>query len=308
MRSFLTKFFIFLLPLLLLFIGVEYYLRNLESSFQRKAVHFQKSKDSLEVLILGASHLQMAINPKYMSRPTANIAFGAQDVFINHALFFRYAEELPRLKWIILEADYDTFEYHTEPDYFRYSWYSIFYDTEVKSIPLFQKASLYASSPEFFNAVLRKPKKQQKINAYGFVEDAFSGVFESFNYNESEIAKDARSRIHEVYIYDQTSLPNFAINTKRYREIITYCQNNKINVLLIKSPVHSTYPKYYVPEKDKRRNKFIDDIRQQKNVYILDLEHISEFGVRDFRDDDHLNPRGAEKLTQVVDSLLHFPR
>jgi len=88
MKSFITKIAFFILPIFILLIGVELYFRNAPNAFIVKSNYLKENIGQIEVLILGSSHHQNGLNPKYFSKNTCNLANGSQDIKMDSALFF----------------------------------------------------------------------------------------------------------------------------------------------------------------------------------------------------------------------------
>ena len=134
MKKFLQKFLMFIIPILLILIGFELYFRNSQNSFITIANYFKKNKETIEVLILGPSHNQCALNPKFFKLKTVNLSYGSQDIQLDSALFFHNVKQMKNLKKVIFELDYHSLDTQRDKDYFRYSWYSMYYDIEIYPI------------------------------------------------------------------------------------------------------------------------------------------------------------------------------
>src|SRR5215207_1738069 len=119
MKRFIYKSLFFLFPILAFLIGLEIYVRTDANSFKTIATYFENNKSEVEVLVLGSSHNQNGINPKYFTKKTANISYGAQDIKIDSALVFDNIKEMKNLKTIIFEMDYHRMDIENEPNFYR---------------------------------------------------------------------------------------------------------------------------------------------------------------------------------------------
>jgi hypothetical protein len=89
------------------------------------------------------------------------------------------------------------------------------------------------------------------------------------------------------------------------RRLLDACRQKGIQVVLLTTPAHRSYRNAFIPEKDRRRKALLDSLIQEYPELIrLDFESDSTFATRDFKNEDHLNPRGAEKLTKKIDGWL----
>ena len=88
MKVFSLKLIIFFIPIVVLAVGLEIYFRNVENAFKIKADFQQQNIDKIETLVLGTSHSQNGINPKYFDNLTSNLSFGSQDIQLVQPFYF----------------------------------------------------------------------------------------------------------------------------------------------------------------------------------------------------------------------------
>jgi hypothetical protein len=306
MKKFLLTFLAFIIPVCLLIAGIELYVLYFPSTFNRKADYIRENARSVETLILGSSHHQNALNPEYFHSVTANLANAGQDAQLDSAMFFNFIAELPRLKTVVLEMDYLTMEERNDNDYFRLPWYSRFFNVQLQPISLLSKVSVYASSPAFFNKLLIdeiNPKKTHyQINRYGFIVNDFPGVMEDLKYDSLALEQSAMLRLKDKHT--RQSIPDYNFNRSKILAIVKYCVEHKIRVVLLSTPMYTTYLLREIPAKNERRKQFINELTGLPGVFYFDFEKDQRFQIHDFKNDDHLNSDGAKKYSLIVDSLL----
>lgn len=308
MKKFLLSFIKFLFPFLLLLVAIELYVLYYPSTFNRKANYLHANASTAEMLILGSSHNQNALNPEFLKLKTINLANASQDVQIDAALFFKYAPQMKNLKAVILELDYFTLEEKNDKENFRLPWYKRFFGIELYPVSIYNRVSVYASSPSFFNKVLMdavNPKKTKyHINEYGFITNDFPGVMEDQKYDTAKLASTAAERLKNKHT--AVSPFNLNFNKSKLNAIINYCIANKIEVLMLAAPMYSTYISNEVAEKNIRKRQYTDSLKTAApSVHYFDYEKDARFTVHDFKNDDHLNSDGAKKYTIIIDSLVN---
>jgi hypothetical protein len=307
MKKFIQQTILFAFPILLILIGVEFYIRNSPNSFVTIANYFEKNKEKTEILILGSSHNQCALNPKFFKLKTVNLSYGSQDVELNSTLFFHNVKQMKNLKKVIFELDYHYLDTQREKDYYRYPWYSLYYGIEIQPINQLRKFSFYSSNPKLFNKLfLEKMKPNYKapiINKYGFEEGDVSDEFSEMKYDSIAIEKSAQKRLK--YRHKEVSSIDFKKNTLRIEEIIKYCKQNNIEIYFNSTPVYKTYFKNESSYKKKRFDEFIQNIISKYKVKHFNFENSSRFNIKDFSNDDHLNANGALKFSIIIDSILN---
>ncbi len=306
MKTFLLKSLFFLLPVLLLFAGVEWYIRNSTNSFISKANYFNKNSDSIEVLVLGTSHNQNGVNPKYFTFKTCNLAYASQNIQLDSAVFFSAAKKLKNLKKVVFEMDYHRMEIDSDDKMYRLPWYYIYYGIEIYPLKPINKYSLYSSNTTFFNNVIWddiKNKDQAKeINKFGFVEKNYSNEFEKLDYDSLKVNARAKERLKNRH--KEVSIEAFQKNQKRIEAIIDYCKKNNIELYFFSSPLYQTYLDSKIPAKENRFKTYINELISKHNIRYYNLENSKKFTLTDFSNEDHLNAIGAEKYSKTIDSIL----
>lgn len=258
-------------------------------------------------MILGSSHNQNAFNPEFFHSKTVNLANAGQDIQLDSALFFTYIKQLKSVNLVIIEMDYHTMEEKNDSENFRIPWYKRFYNFELHPISFLNNISLYSSNPSFFNKLLIdeiNPKKiRYKLNKYGFILNDFPGVMEELKYDSVKLSKTSHERMKDKH---KTISPDiFQFNRSKLDAIINYCILNNIKVKLISTPMYATYVQNEIAEKNKRRRLYIDSLVKKQPVLYYDYEYTNFFNVYDFKNDDHLNSRGAKKFSMMIDSIIN---
>ena len=314
MRQFIYSLTKFCLPLIIIIIGffsyAEYTLYFYPSTFQLKALHFKKNKNKIDVLTLGSSHNQTAINPEFLrDHKLSNLAFGGQDIRIDSALFSNVTRQLPNLRLVVFELSYHTLEHRNSVDYHRNSLYLRFYDLNLfgRNTKI-TDYSIYLSRPKLYNRFLNPLEEKTPVNEYGFAtelsaNDSELHRFKNLNYNENIILSDTSNMFIKRHKYEDIEAYN--INTASLSYMIKMCIQDGIIPVIISPPVFKNYYNSYIDSKEMRRKNYINLITNKYPLVInLDYEKDSRFVVKDFKNEDHLNPIGAEKFSRILNDTL----
>ena len=307
MKKFILNIFFFAIPILVLFVVIESYVTFSSNTFTVKAKYLKKNLKNVEVLVLGSSHHQTALNPEFFDLKTINLAYGMQDIHLDAELFFKYATQMDSLKTVILEFDYLTIGKKVDQSYFRLSWYYRLYGIELYDIPLKYKLSMYASSSSFFNNYcfnkFNDRRYTYKMNQNGFVENDFPGIFLVNNYDVEKLNQKFIYNINRMT--DVHAFENIKFNAEKINSIISYCSNHNIKVVLLSSPLYSGGKSFEVEHKRKLINHYLEGFLSNKNVTYLDFQNDKIFIVNDFKDYDHLNSIGAKKYSLILNDYLN---
>lgn len=304
MKKFLIRALLFSAPVILGFVLPELYIRFSENTFNAKVGYIKKHAAEVELLILGTSHNQNGINPDLLSMSAINAAYGSQDITLDSALFFHFIPQMDKLKAVIMEMDYHTLEEKNAPDYFRFPWYYHFYGIECGKFSWLEHVSMYATEPEFFNDyILRQfdPREYKyQLSEQGFILNDFPGPFEDAKFDSLHLAETAVKRVGHNNLSPEIAVQN----ARTMNSILDYCNSHNLPVILISAPMFSGYIALEKSEKLERKNAYLKTILERRNVFYLDHEEDADFRVTDFKNDDHLNSRGAEKLTKKINQEI----
>jgi hypothetical protein len=68
--------------------------------------------------------------------------------------------------------------------------------------------------------------------------------------------------------------------------------------------MYKTYVENEVISKKIRVDTFIQNLILNYNINYFNFEKSSKFKLKDFSNDDHLNAKGAEKYSKIIDSII----
>ncbi len=308
--TFLRKLFWFsLLPVTLL-TWVEWRLATYPSTFNIKAKYIQENKSSVEVLILGSSHNQMAINPEWLhSFNAASLAIAGQDILLDSCLLGRYLPEMPELEFCIFELSYHSLEHTNEKTYDRNNLYLRFHNiNNFQRATNFADRSIFFSSPKRYIRFLDPFHTPTPLNKYGFATELSrfeqdQNRFEAMGYNEQKIRSTADNLLIRRHQYEDRDA--YLKNCRIMEHMIQMCQQKGIIPIVVIPPVFDTYLHSMIPAKKERRELFLLRLKELYPTIVIDnSESDSLYQVTDFKNDDHLGPEGALKYSGHIDQLL----
>jgi hypothetical protein len=303
MKKFIWSQILFIVPILLMLLSNEYYCYT-QTTFSVKKKYLEKNINSFSVLIFGSSHSQNALNPAIMKEKSCNLAFGGQAIAIDYFLLDKYIDRMSDLKTVVFEVSPFRFYYDHNADEWNGHIYSNLYNINYKTTSCSVKNySLIVSSPKFFTSIfidyINPIAHKTRLNECGFIINDFNGRFEKLKYDSVEI--------YNSYIMDRdfSNKELFKLNRLFLRRVIQKCISKKVNVILLSTPVYTSYYSRIPIKAIGEVNSMLDEYKKVFGVTILDFSLDKSFTLQDFKDDNHLNPKGAEKLTQKLDSVVH---
>ena len=84
MKRFIIKSLLLLLPLAVVLVGVEYFLRLIPNDYSYKSQWLDSNSNKVKIWCLGSSHVYFGINPNYFSKESFNSGHVSQGIKFDH--------------------------------------------------------------------------------------------------------------------------------------------------------------------------------------------------------------------------------
>ncbi len=300
MKGFLKSFAFFVLPVLLLAVGAEVFLRLIPNDYRNKRLYLETNSPKIKALFLGNSHALYDINPEYITINSFNSSHVSQSLDIDLEILKKYAGRLDSLKYIVLPADY--FSYYLRLDKGEEAY-------RIKNYKLYHQLPIGDNITDNFE-LLSTPFKlnANRLFSYCFTSNkptictplGWATDYEA-RYSQN-IQATGEYAAGKHYIKDKSLYPELV---KATNEIIDFAQQQNIRVMLI------TYPasKAYIQHLDSAQlNKTISTAKELEgkfnNVTYLNMLTDTAFTDADFYDGDHMNDIGAKKFSLKLNAIL----
>jgi hypothetical protein len=279
---------------------------------------FKESIKTTEAIFLGSSHIERGINPKFIDVPAYNLAYGSQDFYYDYMIVRKYMSSMPKLKYVVLGVSYFSF-YYDESEYSSYmlkDYYTVLgIMPQILSLQFFKNISVFLIHQDtFFKDVLqhKKPTVMNYINSDDF-RDAknASDVLLNNGYRFSKgvmsinsLQLNAKERVffHNRFHDERILLENLEIMKK----LLSLLENRNIKIIMITTPYTSFYRESFSKEIIIKFYKVISQLcEKHPHIEYMDYSDSPDFNLDDFLNSDHLNYKGAEKLSKKINKLLH---
>ena len=305
-KRFVRYTILFFIPVILIYGITEYLTRKLPMEYKTIGTYLEKNSNKIELLILGSSQMKNAVNPEYLSKTTLNMASGNQHHDTDFKIIKQLLPRLKNLKTIVLEVSYSHFELpHNGKDFWKNRIYWEYYHINNFERPAwFKDRLIFLAHPPFFSEKIVNhyyyKKTKTGFNPFGFDTLNFDGDFKKFNYNLELIKKDR----FKINLKPDKNL--FKQNTHLFFKILDYLQNKNLQVIVVTAPMFKTYLPERVPEILYRRDSILDLVsKKYSNVNVFKKEEdTTHYSVFDYKNQSHLNPKGAKIYTKQLDSVL----
>ena len=296
MLRFARRLCLFLLPIALVLGVIEWRVRLLPNHYSQKRQTLEQQLDSLDILVLGSSHAQYAINPRLLPRRAFNLADVSQSLYYDTQLTALYLAKMPRLQTVIFHIDYASFggRLADTPEAWRDFYYAQFWgvcDPARSQFALARYSRLWLYTPRVSCAML--------LHA----PDVAPNFQDGYRLKDSLCTPDkltdaigkARAEAHTAEWHNE----NVAENTRLLEVVLQQLAARHIRAVFITAPTCSAYRQYLRPAQQAKTAAILQYLCQKYGFSYYDYAADTRFGACDFADTDHLNERGAARFTRL---------
>ncbi|PHI20311.1 hypothetical protein CEQ90_08990 [Lewinellaceae bacterium SD302] len=301
MRKFLLKFSIFLLIVLAVMAGMEYYVRCVDNSpLRHRSDYFFEHAGELDGIIYGPSLTARAINPEWLSPSTANLAMAGGAINVDYKVFLKSLEHAEP-KFVIFDLTLAYLERRNDATYENLRRLPYYYGIWNEKAQL---KDLFLARAPFADHFLNRPREAD-YNKYGFeasIPDECDNIAKIKRQIENKhfqlIAKKRAGR--RLALNDA----NYHENVAMLEELVTTCRERNITLIFYEPPKYCEAVNVAPPVHYYRRSAFLDRVVDNKTVHWWDLSDFQNEELDHFLNLIHVNIRGAELVTEEIDRRL----
>ena len=298
MPSFLKKISLYLLPIALLAIGLEFYVESIPNSYTYKRTYMEQHAAEIKTLILGSSYAYDGIDPSVLDT-AFNLANSSQCFEDDYRLLQRYILQMDSLERVILPMSYSSLQMVSSSN--RRGYYTIYMD-------LYPRWPISKYSFECFNLelMLKKIAKHTLREDVVRCDSLGQRIGHTLESRPIDLWQETETLIRNDQFIGMAAQPYIDENTVWLHRIGSLCQDNDVELWLVIMPVMEAYRIGMPTEQIATMEQIVDEVDAEfDNVYMLDYQ--SWGSEDDFWNATHLNRIGAElfttKLAHDIDSL-----
>lgn len=275
----------------------EAYVRGLPNPARYKHEWMLRHSHGVRTLVLGSSHTFYGIDPSLLGEGAFSLAMVSQTYRYDDYLLRHYPTDslttvvLP-FSYFSLYEDYEIMD--CDPQYV--TRYLLYMDCPYHS-PLSRFGFEFMEKNSFverLKSLWQPPRLQWTALGAG---SNYRLELRTADWDNGE----ARAR-------NNTYADHRAVkaNTGFLRSIFSWCRNCGVRVLLISTPLSSTFRQHESPAQVALNRRVLRQLlRQFPEVEYHDFESDPRFTDTDFFDADHLSDRGAARLSLIVRQLIN---
>lgn len=282
----------------------EYKLGKVENSYSFKEKNLIQQADSIETLILGSSQALKGLNPDLLGPNAYNLANISQTLEYDALLLAKYLNQMPHLHTVLVSISHFSYAevlFDSDESWRQYFYYRFFrINTPHLGKTDIRKYSLtYLYGPWESIKILCSEQDKNLIAGY-----QKNGQMVMQNQSEKGLSKEFalhRVKLHEKAFEDYK---HFEENITWLKKIIQVLQKRNIKVILVTPPVTKTYRlavnRMYFDKNWETTASICNQFKIPYLNYFMD----NQFDNSDFYDADHLNKKGADKWSEILNKDL----
>lgn len=288
------------------------YENNYEFNFVHSNLEKAMNDKSNEVIITGMSYSLHGVNTELLWRKGVKLCWASQDIYYDYLLTKKAVDRNENIKYCIIGMAY--FSFDIDLSQLKTQTYLI----DRIYYPLLEDSHHYTPSETYAS-----PVGISQIERFLMIQNEFSDMelLKSFASAASllmsselhdsiwnrpcenlplEWLGQKRSRLHSKHSYPETRLENMQI----LRSMLTMLSEKGIKPIIVVFPTSGSYAPYLNPELKSRFYQLINELQEVYNFSVYDYFESELFNQFDFADTDHLNKKGAAKMTSILNTIL----
>jgi len=300
MNNFLYRIFLFFIPVIVFFIGCEIFVRNMPSEYRQKRDQLVANADSIEVLVLGASHAMDGVDPRQIALYTHNLAFGSQSIHYDRKLVEKYLPNLIKLKYVLISLEHNSLYYDHEVD--RDFFYKYYYGIPYKNRKFYKESflqSYFVYTPQLTLSMIGKSLNNKKK------VESIKGWKNDSGRNDEVVSSVERNKIR-ANGFNKTAKTwkggDSVLND--LNELINFLLSKEITPILITYPTYSLFNSFIDTSIVERTRSVGNELSQRYKIPYMDFNDDDSFTIEYFFNCDHLNEQGAAKLSQKINEVI----
>ena len=250
------------------------------------------SKEEVCGIVTGLSYAEVGIQENLLQHNFINFAFSAQDLYYDFLLLkylFQFEEVKRSLKYVIINLAYYSFDYDMSKTISKYRIHR--YTNYFKE---------YHNNDDIIGVDITKAFYEERITFQDYVNMNKTKEKSILNINDQNGIYEARR--NSSMNYKNTRYEN----EKVLDNYIHFLKENNIKPIIVICPTSFHYRKYFNNNKKTTFYNILNRINGKYNVQVIDHFKSRLFQDDDFWDYSHLNGKGSEKFTKILNEEIEW--
>jgi len=259
--------------------------RNALSEIASKRMDFLLEADTTQVIALGASHGANAFYSSVLRKKAFNLCSSNQDLFYSYYIYNRNRELMTSLETVVLFFGVFSFGAYVRKSSRKElcAVYKYCYDIDWEEDAY---SALYLELLGAFEGKYPLSRFQGKTSL-GYIKPKV------FYFSEKAVEERVKNHMR-MYAYGREPM-------EYLYKLLNECKVNNHKLLIVLSPTQKSYFDLVPRGIFKELSRLADEY---EHVEVVNLFDSSPFLDSDFGDCDHMNVKGAEKLSKLLNNFV----
>lgn len=260
---------------------------------------FLEKNTNSEVILTGISYALKGFNTKLCSKETYNLALGSQDIFYDYHtvkyLFEKFYHKTSKINWVIIGLSYYSFQYDMSLSSMK-GRVNLYYDVLGERHNFDYVTDIDEGDVNSVIADKIFKKSENDVFEFNWNSTTLNQYDNKLELGKWQAEKDCDKN------YPNTVSENQAI----FREYITFLKNHNIKPIIVVFPASKYYTKYFSDRIENEFHTIINKFKAEFKFQYIDYFRSDLFNDDDFEDVSHLNSKGAEKFTKILNEVIEW--
>ncbi|MFC9711164.1 hypothetical protein ACFTRD_23705 [Paenibacillus sp. NPDC056933] len=304
------------------FVNQKYY-SNYDYYYLSK--NMKKNTDS-EILAAGSSYSMFGLNERSFDKSVLNLSLASQDLYYSHKIVKEALKYSRNIKYCIIGMSYYSFHFDLSRSKkeaekrINKVYYPIFKDShhfEVNDSVTSSDMNFDDNNLSFlYHIIFNKIKLDQTIVEAVIVHDSYFNNnvnrelfsllgnvrLEDMDLSQKVAVGQQRAEQHNQLLVHNKTVEE---NTNIMRNLINYLNEKRITPIVVAFPATEYYQKFFDHEFKAVFYEVMNSLANTHTFKLVDLFNSDDFVESDFLDMDHLNEKGAVKVSNMLNMVLN---
>lgn len=268
-----------------------------QNHIKAKLQSLEKYKDEIEVISTGISYMANAINEKKLCKKNGNLAYPSQDLYYDYNIVDHILHEYKKVKYVLIGLSYYSFQYDMSLSSMKGNTI-LYYDIIKKNHNFLDLERILQERKTLIdigNKIFRLSEAKVPIIDWDTINSKPVSAINDENGKKQALLDGNKN-------YPETVKENKEI-FKNYLQLL---KENDIKPIVIVCPTSKYYSKYFPKRLKDEFYSIINETRKEYDFQFLDYFDSELFEDCDFYDVSHLNDKGAEKFTKLLNKEVQW--
>ncbi|MFT8352888.1 D-alanyl-lipoteichoic acid biosynthesis protein DltD [Clostridium saccharoperbutylacetonicum] len=263
--------------------------------------YIRENAKEIQAIVTGISYAEKAIKAEVLIKRTNKLTRPSQDLYFDYNLIKYIVENNKdynlKLRYVLICLSYYSFQYDMSYSEMKGKVY-LYYESIGKKHHLNYEDNLFKRIG--INKMIAEKTLIKHSNGTPVVN-----WLDNEN-NNSDIVNERIGERQALIDGNKNYPETVKENTQIFKDYLNLLKDNNIKPIVIVCPVSKYYSKYF-PERLKHEfHTIINEVRKEYDFQFFDYFSSELFNDEDFSDVSHLNDKGSEKFTQILNEVIEW--